>query len=130
MNVVARRVYREPMTQEDAAATDGLHGRFDERVTEFMGRDGIMPPGATQGFGNSSLRVDGHIFAMLVRGRLVVKLPAARVSELEGLVAALQAQLGRDSSKSGKPPSSDSPFTKKPGRQVGTGRWSWIAKTG
>ena len=38
----------------------------------------------------------------------------ARVSELEGLVAALQAQLGRDSSNSGKPPSSDSPFTKKP----------------
>ena len=39
---------------------------------------------------------------------------AARVSELEGLVAALQAQLGRDSANSGKPPSSDSPFTKKP----------------
>ena len=39
---------------------------------------------------------------------------AARVSELEGLVAALQAQRGRDSSNSGKPPSSDSPFIKKP----------------
>ena len=39
---------------------------------------------------------------------------AARVTELEGLVAALQAQLGRDSTNSGKPPSSDSPFTKKP----------------
>src|SRR3979490_2709940 len=38
----------------------------------------------------------------------------ARVRELEGLVAALHAQLGRDSSNSGKPPSSDSPFTKKP----------------
>jgi len=38
----------------------------------------------------------------------------ARVTELEGLVAALQAQLGRDSANSGKPPSSDSPFTKKP----------------
>ena len=38
----------------------------------------------------------------------------ARVSELEGLVAALHAQLGRDSANSGKPPSSDSPFTKKP----------------
>src|SRR5438046_8839639 len=37
-----------------------------------------------------------------------------RVTELEGLVAALHAQLGRDSSNSGKPPSSDSPFTKKP----------------
>src|SRR5437762_2048392 len=37
-----------------------------------------------------------------------------RVTELEGLVAALHAQLGRDSSNSGRPPSSDSPFTKKP----------------
>lgn len=37
-----------------------------------------------------------------------------RLAELEGVVAALRAQLGRDSSSSGKPPSSDSPFTKKP----------------
>ena len=35
-----------------------------------------------------------------------------RVTELEGLVAALHAQLGRDSSNSGRPPSSDSPFVK------------------
>jgi len=39
---------------------------------------------------------------------------AARVTELEGLVAALHAKIGRDSSNSGKPPSSDSPFAKKP----------------
>jgi transposase len=38
----------------------------------------------------------------------------ARLTELESVVAALQAQLGRDSSNSGKPPSWDSPFTKKP----------------
>lgn len=38
----------------------------------------------------------------------------ARLTELEGLVAALYAQLGRDSSNSGRPPSSDSPFVKKP----------------
>jgi transposase len=38
----------------------------------------------------------------------------ARLTELEGLVAALRAQLGRDSANSGRPPSSDSPFTKKP----------------
>ena len=37
-----------------------------------------------------------------------------RVAALEGLVAALRAQLDRDSSNSGKPPSSDSPFVKKP----------------
>ena len=37
-----------------------------------------------------------------------------RLTELEGLVAALKAQIGRDSSNSGKPPSLDSPFVKKP----------------
>ena len=39
---------------------------------------------------------------------------STRIAELEGLIAALRAQLGRDSSHSGKPPSSDSPFVKKP----------------
>lgn len=35
-----------------------------------------------RGFGRSALKVDGKLFAVLVRGRLVVKLPAGRVSEL------------------------------------------------
>ncbi|MEU6019703.1 IS66 family transposase [Streptomyces sp. NPDC047515] len=38
----------------------------------------------------------------------------ARIAELEGLVAALHVQIGRDSSNSSQPPSSDSPFVKKP----------------
>src|SRR6266699_387262 len=38
----------------------------------------------------------------------------ARVRALEGLVAVLGAQLGRDSSNSGKPPSPHSPLVKKP----------------
>ncbi len=40
--------------------------------------------GAQRAFGSTSLKTDGKIFAMLVKDRLVVKLPAARVEELVG----------------------------------------------
>ena len=56
----------------------------------------------------------GDVVSLLATKDAEIAALAARVTELEGLVAALQAQLGRDSSNSGKPPSSDSPFTKKP----------------
>jgi transposase len=56
----------------------------------------------------------GEVVSLLASKDAEIAALAARVTELEGLVAALQAQLGRDSSNSGKPPSSDSPFTKKP----------------
>jgi hypothetical protein len=42
------------------------------------------PGGAQRAFGSTSLKADGKIFAMLVKDRLVVKLPAARVAELVG----------------------------------------------
>ena len=38
--------------------------------------------GPQRAFGSTSLKTDGKIFAMLVKDRLVVKLPAARVEEL------------------------------------------------
>src|SRR5690349_2674089 len=56
----------------------------------------------------------GDVVSLLASKDAEIAALAARVSELEGLVAALHAQLGRDSANSGKPPSSDSPFTKKP----------------
>src|SRR5690349_15198843 len=56
----------------------------------------------------------GDVVSLLASKDAEIAALAARVTELEGLLAALQAQLGRDSSTSGKPPSSDSPFTKKP----------------
>lgn len=39
--------------------------------------------GTRRSFGSTSLKAGGKIFVMLVKGRLVVKLPARRVAELE-----------------------------------------------
>ena len=47
-----------------------------------MGIDGVMPPPGGSGFGRGSLKYRGKIFAMLVRGSLVLKLPADRVTAL------------------------------------------------
>ena len=43
---------------------------------------GADEPGARHRFGASELKVGGKIFAMLTQGRLVVKLPKARVDAL------------------------------------------------
>jgi hypothetical protein len=58
--------------------------RFADLVDEFVGIDGVTPPSGGSGFGRSALRFRRKIFAMFVRGRLVLKLPAARVDELIG----------------------------------------------
>lgn len=58
--------------------------RFDRLAGAFAGRPGVALPGedGTRGFGSSALKAGGSIFAMLTRGRLVVKLPRARVAAL------------------------------------------------
>ena len=61
--------------------------RFAVLVETLSTRPGVGPPGAVarRGFGAAALTIDGSIFAMVVGGALVLKLPAHRV---EGLVAA------------------------------------------
>jgi hypothetical protein len=56
--------------------------RFGALVDELVGIAGITPPGGGGGFGSDALRFHNRIFAMLVRGRFVVKLPKARVDTL------------------------------------------------
>jgi hypothetical protein len=62
-------------------ATDAER-RFEDLVGELTGVPGVTPPRDGSGFGRSALRWQGRIFAMLVRGALVLKLPAARVDDL------------------------------------------------
>ena len=56
--------------------------RFETLIDELLATAGVTPPSPGGGFGSSALRVNNKIFAMLVRGRLVVKLPKSRVTEL------------------------------------------------
>jgi hypothetical protein len=61
--------------------------RFAVLVEALAIRPGVGPPGASgrRGFGSAALTIDGSIFAMVVGGAVVLKLPRHRV---EGLVAA------------------------------------------
>jgi hypothetical protein len=56
--------------------------RYEDLVDEFMGEEGALPPQGGSGFGRGALRYRRKIFAMFVRGQLVVKLPRQRVDEL------------------------------------------------
>jgi hypothetical protein len=56
--------------------------RFAALVEEFRGDPNATGPSDGRGFGSSGLKVQNKIFAMLVRGRLVVKLPKSRVDAL------------------------------------------------
>jgi len=67
---------------EEGAASDVSQQRFEDLVDELVGTEGVTPPRGGGGFGRSALRFRGKIFAMHVRGALVVKLPAERVDAL------------------------------------------------
>jgi hypothetical protein len=56
--------------------------RYEDLVDEFAGVDGVMQPQGGSGFGRGALRYRRRIFAMFVRGQLVLKLPRQRVDAL------------------------------------------------
>jgi hypothetical protein len=56
--------------------------RFAQLVGQLTALPDVTPPGEGGGFGAGALRYRRKIFAMLVRERLVVKLPKARVDQL------------------------------------------------
>jgi len=56
--------------------------RFDELVAAFERVPHVSRPGEGKGFGSNALRIRGKVFAMLVRGHLVVKLSKGRVDSL------------------------------------------------
>jgi hypothetical protein len=62
--------------------SDQVRARYLDLVDDLMGIEGVTPPPGGSGFGRGSLKYRGKIFAMLVRGVLVVKLPAERVAAL------------------------------------------------
>jgi len=68
--------------QEKESGLEEPGARFEDLVFQLISVDGVIPPSGGRGFGRSALRVQGKIFAMLVRGRLVLKLPVQRVDAL------------------------------------------------
>ncbi len=78
---VGAGAYPVAVTEEDAASA-GSQERFEDLVDQMVGTEGVTPPRGGSGFGRSALRFQGKIFAMHVRGALVLKLPAERVEAL------------------------------------------------
>ena len=70
---------------------------FESLCEEYTGVSGVTVPAGGSGFGSNAIKINKSIFAMLVNDRLVVKLPAARVSQLiaDGLGVPFDAGKGK-----------------------------------
>ena len=55
---------------------------FESLCDEYAGVTGVTVPEGGSGFGSNAIKINKSIFAMLVDDRIVVKLPAVRVSQL------------------------------------------------
>ena len=56
---------------------------FSALCNEYSALTGVnLPEPGGRGFGSNALKINSRSFAMLTGGRLVVKLPRARVTEL------------------------------------------------
>jgi hypothetical protein len=56
--------------------------RYERLVDRLSAQPDVSPPSEGGKFGSAGLKVNGKIFAMLVRGQLVLKLPRQRVAAL------------------------------------------------
>jgi hypothetical protein len=65
-----------------SADDEALRERYEDLVDALVGLPGVTPPRGGRGFGRSAVRFNGKIFVMFVRGRLVLKLPVARITDL------------------------------------------------
>jgi hypothetical protein len=73
----------EPARRETPAKLDPAATAFEAVVAAFARDPRVERPSSKRrSFGSNGLRIDGRIFAMLVRGSLVVKLPRQRVADL------------------------------------------------
>jgi hypothetical protein len=70
------------VVREQGAEEIQPEDRYEDLVVELAGLAGVTLPQTSRGFGRTGLRFQNRIFVMLVRGQLVLKLPAERVDML------------------------------------------------
>jgi hypothetical protein len=64
------------------SSADSQAALFESLCEEYAGVAGVTVPAGGSGFGSNAIKINKSIFAMLVNDRIVVKLPASRVSQL------------------------------------------------